>query len=109
MTPVLVSIEQAKALKELGFDLECESFVTIEEDSKIMRPTISQAFRWLRKKRRLFVVIDTSKLLAYWMLVRRINPNRDETRKLLEQAYEKSLLEGLDNALKHLKQQDNGK
>lgn len=72
-----VSFEQAKTLKELGFDMRCETFwddegspkeqkwvikncqnypfVDNNEGCTILRPTLTQATKWLREKHNLFI------------------------------------------------------
>lgn len=74
-----VSIEQAQKLQKLGFDWECETFwddegspqehdwvikhchdyplVINDEDCTIFRPTLSQAQKWLREKKGIYLMV----------------------------------------------------
>lgn len=121
-----VTYEQARALKEHGFDWECnhcyDSDKTIrrrlifenfnEIDTKISAPTLSLAQKWLREKEievAVFARFDGELRTGQWVwLVRKFSTHLFDTvfsedGDLNYDTYEEALSAGIDRALKLLK------
>lgn len=124
-----INFEQAKALKELGFDWKCETFwddegspqehkwvikhyhdypfATNEEACTILRPSLSQVQKWLRDKKHYFVHVYLY-LDDCW--VYEIQDVNDIDKYVYEpepglwwRSYEEALSAGIDEALELLK------
>lgn len=120
-----VSFEQAKALKELGFDWECETFWDDEgsprenqwvikrtrdyfftdyyEDCTIKRPTLAQAQKWLREVKGIDVLIDKPLDGGYFYTLE--TADTIDTLSEKTATYEQALSDGIDKALELLKLQ----
>lgn len=133
-----VSFEQAKALKELGFDWEVSHFYGLNEanEPKLCRlpdtlggqdnhnkyhgnfsaPTLSQAQKWLREKEievGVFANFDGELPNGKWVwLMRKFNTHLYDTvftEDINYDTYEQALSAGIDKALELLKEESNGK
>ena len=122
-----VSFDTAKLLKEVGFDVPCRDFFTIEgdgnvvitearscryhnsfEDCFISRPTLALAARWLREKHKIHVGADMaySKLVAEkWIYQIRFTDSIGNPYKSVGwfNDYEEALEAGLQEAIKLIK------
>lgn len=124
-----VSFEQAKRLKELGFDWECNHhydnegdcllnpgimgniyYNCNELDSIISAPTLAQAQKWLREAKQIIIipcVAYREGIMKYDFYI------VDEPIDLFDDSelfdtYEEALSAGIDKALELLKEQENG-
>lgn len=68
MNEDFVSYEIAKKLKEKGF--EWNQITTYNPKTKVrnnhIEPTISQVLKWLRKEKKIFILIDVRKELSWF-------------------------------------------
>lgn len=119
-----VSFDTAKLLKEVGFDVPCRDFFTIEgdgnvvitearscryhnsfEDCFISRPTLALAARWLREEHNIFIqlnptfdgwLLDLFDLKKHQYILTNKDANAD--------SYETALEVGLQEAIKLMKE-----
>lgn len=128
-----VTFEQAQQLKQLGFDLECNHYYHLYDelptlsvlseyensnkfDKNWSAPTLAQAQKWLREKGievGAFADFDGELPNGKWMwLMRKFNTHLYDTEFTEENinynSYEEALSEGINKALKILKEQENG-
>lgn len=120
-----VSYEQAKTLKELGFDWKCYTFYHLDnwcglsssgmyENHNMFKmcfsaPTLAQAQKWLREKG--IIVLVGYEPYKYWLIENNgpkwkyyINSKDSIHHSMAEfNSYEQSLSEGIDKALKLMK------
>ena len=114
-----VTYEQAKILKDLGFDWECLYPYTEkkiigyhpspinwnnDENAKygiISAPTLAQAQKWLREAKGILILIQHNKNF-YWTIS--TNESDDEVIAIYEyETYEKALLGAINKALEIIK------
>lgn len=124
MNEDFVTYEQAKALKELGFDWECDywyynltkyiHFVgksdCFDFENMTPAPTLAQAQKWLYEKYRLWIEVTIKAKNDFTLIIvnnfgsiKFINDKEYTDLKTPEQA----LSAGIDQALELLKQQNN--
>lgn len=125
-----VSFEQAKALKELGFDWKCETFYHLDNwcglshsgmsenhnmfEKCISAPTLSQAQKWLREVKgiALNIIAHDGGQFHWESIFLPEGPEFDDfigPDNSLFPTYELALSAGIDEALAFLKEQNNGK
>ena len=122
-----VNFEQAKKLKELGFDRKCYTFYHWDNwcelshsgicenhnmfEKCISAPTLSQSQKWLREAKDIIVLatcnIDYEKGHEWYCFVDK-DVNIEDPEQFYE-TYEQALSAGIDKALNFLKAENNGK
>lgn len=123
-----VSLKQAKALKELGFDWEVvkgyshfpgekvKTFNAQEENVNAIyskwcfaAPSLAQAQKWLREKgidiTPIPITLDDER--KYRWALDRLNPRLQDWTDDIINSYEEALSAGIDKALEFLKQETN--
>lgn len=118
-----VSYEQAKRLKELGFDWKTHAWYNTHGElwtkcpQAYPAPTLAQVQKWLREVKEIFVYAHISvgprvKGKHYWIITSKDGEVLDSIPfvKLFQlfDSYEQALSAGIDKALEILKQQSNG-
>ena len=120
-----VSFKQAKDLKELGFDWECNRFYnsTLNEDINgwlscenfnnsdysISAPTLAQAQKWLREEKKIDVIVFLSYPRGerkYHYGIHRQFPFLNYVDDYHHDTYELALSAGIDKALELLKEEN---
>lgn len=123
-----VTFEQAKALKELGFDGECRAYYYDTKEISgnpypynynsrdigvTSAPTLSKAQKWLREEKEIevgvFAEFDGELRTGQWVwLMRKFNTHLYDTvfpEGINYDSYEKALSKGIDKAIELIKEE----
>lgn len=124
-----VTFELAKKLKEKGFKEECLAYYTTDIDffynttldsevvtgfksfnsnpnsicwKRIDAPTIHQVLKWLRKEKKMHIIIPASFDEDYWWVVRDFNREISEFSDNEFNSYEKAVIAGIEYVIDNL-------
>ena len=116
-----VTYEQAVKLKELGFDWECdyvyycdiivkyEQLHEINKKESISAPTLAQTQKWLREVKGVKVYVKplfSSEEYEYWISFKFQMFNVGDERYGVEETWEYALSEGINEAIKLVKKEE---
>ena len=121
-----VTYEQAKALRELGFDWECNHFYDASNERPNLRggyddfnhdgpyddtsaPTLAQAQKWLREVKGVKVYVKplfSSEEYEYWISFKFQGFRVGDERYGVEETWEYALSEGINEAIKLVKKEE---